>query len=70
MKTADGDVPPQGLRADWKPSSDEDYGDGGAFPEIHIEQYPLGIGRTGDLVTTFSFVSLVQVALTPCIRSH
>ncbi|KAI3864904.1 hypothetical protein MKW92_048020 [Papaver armeniacum] len=23
----------------------EDFGDGGAFPEIHVAQYPLGMGR-------------------------
>jgi hypothetical protein len=45
-------IPPQGSRSDWQPSSDEDYGDGGAFPEIHLDQYPLGIGRTGDLVNS------------------
>ena len=24
----------------------QDYGDGGAFPEIHVAQYPLDMGRT------------------------
>lgn len=50
MSGTKGNIPPQGSRDDWKPSSDEDYGDGGAFPEIHMDQFPLGIGRTGDLV--------------------
>ena len=26
---------------EWK-----DFGDGGAFPEIHVAQYPLGMGKT------------------------
>eukprot|EP01065_Artemidia_motanka_P042643 TRINITY_DN575_c0_g2_i1.p1 TRINITY_DN575_c0_g2~~TRINITY_DN575_c0_g2_i1.p1 ORF type:complete len:468 (+),score=139.60 TRINITY_DN575_c0_g2_i1:67-1470(+) len=25
-----------------------DHGDGGAFPEIHVSQYPLGMGRPGN----------------------
>ncbi|KAK6498666.1 mRNA splicing protein [Arthrobotrys musiformis] len=37
--------PPYGQRAKWRPKSVEDYGDGGAFPEIHIAQYPLEMGR-------------------------
>uniref|UniRef100_A0A0E0L9D1 SKI-interacting protein SKIP SNW domain-containing protein n=1 Tax=Oryza punctata TaxID=4537 RepID=A0A0E0L9D1_ORYPU len=40
-------VPPYGRRsalaARWK----EDFGDGGAFPEVHVAQYPLDMGR-GD----------------------
>ncbi|KAH9981435.1 SKIP/SNW domain-containing protein [Lactifluus volemus] len=38
-------VPPYGQRNGWKPASQEDYGDGGAFPECHIAQYPLDMGR-------------------------
>ncbi|KAF3165297.1 mRNA splicing protein [Orbilia oligospora] len=37
--------PPYGQRASWRPKSVEDYGDGGAFPEIPIAQYPLEMGR-------------------------
>lgn len=32
-------------RAGWRPRSAEDYGDGGAFPEIPVAQYPLDMGR-------------------------
>ena len=32
-------------RAGWRPRSQEDYGDGGAFPEIPVAQYPLDMGR-------------------------
>ncbi|KAG6833678.1 mRNA splicing protein [Tephrocybe sp. NHM501043] len=37
--------PPYGQRKAWKPSTPEDFGDGGAFPECHIAQYPLEMGR-------------------------
>ncbi|MGH0131505.1 UNVERIFIED_CONTAM: hypothetical protein FKN15_060134 [Acipenser sinensis] len=37
--------PPYGFRKSWIPRSLEDFGDGGAFPEIHIAQYPLEMGR-------------------------
>jgi SNW domain-containing protein 1 len=38
-------VPPYGHRHGYIPRNVDDYGDGGAFPEIHIAQYPLEIGR-------------------------
>ena len=37
--------PKYGARAGWRPRSAEDYGDGGAFPEIPVAQYPLDMGR-------------------------
>lgn len=37
--------PPYGNRAGWRPRSIEDYGDGGAFPEIPYAQFPLDMGR-------------------------
>jgi SNW domain-containing protein 1 len=37
--------PPYGQRAGWRPRSQEDYGDGGAYPEIAVAQYPLDMGR-------------------------
>ena len=37
--------PPYGSRHGWRPRAPEDYGDGGAFPEIHVAQYPLDMGR-------------------------
>lgn len=36
-------VPPYGQRKGWRPSP-EDFGDGGAFPECPVAQYPLGMG--------------------------
>ena len=38
-------APPYGHRKGWTPRSQDDFGDGGAFPEIHIAQYPLGMGQ-------------------------
>lgn len=38
-------IPPYGKRAGFVPRKIEDFGDGGAFPEIHIAQYPLDMGR-------------------------
>jgi len=41
--------PPYGKRQGFVPRSLADYGDGGAFPEIHVAQYPLDIGRTDQM---------------------
>ncbi|KAF2285239.1 hypothetical protein GH714_039077 [Hevea brasiliensis] len=38
-------VPPYLERKGFVPRRVEDFGDGGAFPEIHIAQYPLDMGR-------------------------
>lgn len=40
-------APPYGQRKGWVPRNPEDFGDGGAFPEIHVAQYPLGMGMKG-----------------------
>ncbi|EFA85880.1 nuclear receptor coactivator NC0A-62 [Heterostelium album PN500] len=37
--------PAYGARRGWKPTALEDYADGGAYPEIHIAQYPNDMGR-------------------------
>ncbi|KAJ7137731.1 SKIP/SNW domain-containing protein [Mycena epipterygia] len=38
-------IPPYGQRRGWKPSSQEDFGDGGSYPECHVAQYPLELGK-------------------------
>ncbi|KAK7020400.1 SKIP/SNW domain-containing protein [Favolaschia claudopus] len=38
-------IPPYGQRTGWRPSSQEDFGDGGAYPECHVAQYPLEMGK-------------------------
>lgn len=40
-------IPAQGARKGWIPRSQADFGGGGAFPEIHVAQYPLDMGRKG-----------------------
>lgn len=40
--------PPYGKRRNWFPKRLEDFGDGGAFPEIHMPQFPLNMGSKGD----------------------
>nr|POE86583.1 pre-mrna-processing protein 45 [Quercus suber] len=37
--------PPYGQRSGWRPRNVEDFGDGGAFPEVPVAQYPLDMGR-------------------------
>ncbi len=50
--------PPYGQRAGWRPRGPEDFGDGGAFPEIPVAQYPLDMGRKSQ---TTSNALAVQV---------
>jgi SNW domain-containing protein 1 len=38
-------VPSYLKRNNFIPKSNKDFGDGGAFPEIHVTQFPLGMGR-------------------------
>lgn len=38
--------PAYGSRTGWRPRSPDDFGDGGAFPEVPVAQYPLGMGKT------------------------
>ncbi|XP_015594725.1 puff-specific protein Bx42 [Cephus cinctus] len=45
-------APPYGQRKGWVPRSAEDFGDGGAFPEIHVAQYPLSMGMKGKETTS------------------
>jgi SNW domain-containing protein 1 len=40
--------PPYGTRTGWRPRGPEDFGDGGAFPEVNVAQYPLDMGRKGS----------------------
>lgn len=38
-------IPQYGRRKNWKPRKQEEFGDGGAYPECHLAQYPLEMGR-------------------------
>jgi len=44
--------PPYGSRSGWRPRGQEDFGDGGAFPEIPVAQYPLDMGRKSQSGST------------------
>ncbi|KAL3422874.1 pre-mRNA-processing protein 45 [Phlyctema vagabunda] len=44
--------PPYGNRIGWRPRGQEDFGDGGAFPEIPVAQYPLDMGRKSGASST------------------
>ncbi|CAG8973161.1 hypothetical protein HYALB_00008753 [Hymenoscyphus albidus] len=44
--------PPYGQRAGWRPRGPEDFGDGGAFPEVPVAQYPLDMGRKSNSSST------------------
>ena len=37
--------PPYGARSGFVPRTIHDFGDGGSFPEIHVAQFPLGMGK-------------------------
>jgi SNW domain-containing protein 1 len=43
-------------RAGWVPRTLEDFGDGGAFPEILVAQYPLDMGRKGKTSNSMALV--------------
>jgi len=45
MVVSKAKIPPYPVRVGWIPRNEEDFGDGGAFPEIMVAQYPLGMGR-------------------------
>lgn len=45
--TKSSSVPPYGRRSGFIPRKQADFGNGGAYPEIHVAQYPLDMGRPG-----------------------
>lgn len=45
LKEHSSRIPGYGERDDWVPRTAEDFGDGGAFPEVHVAQFPLEMGR-------------------------
>ncbi|XP_068234705.1 puff-specific protein Bx42 [Palaemon carinicauda] len=47
LVTASRAAPPYGHRKGWIPRSQEDFSDGGAFPECQVAQYPIGMGKGG-----------------------
>lgn len=45
MAVVGREPPPYPRRAGWVPRKPEDFSGGGAYPEIHVAQYPLDMGR-------------------------
>lgn len=45
LQNAKSTAPPYGQRRGFIPRSENDFGDGGAYPEIHVAQYPLDMGN-------------------------
>jgi hypothetical protein len=54
-------APPYGSRAGFVPRKPADFGDGGAYPECHVAQYPLDCGRKGASGGTKAAVVNVNV---------
>eukprot|EP01111_Echinosteliopsis_oligospora_P008966 TRINITY_DN2538_c0_g1_i1.p1 TRINITY_DN2538_c0_g1~~TRINITY_DN2538_c0_g1_i1.p1 ORF type:complete len:580 (-),score=210.13 TRINITY_DN2538_c0_g1_i1:94-1833(-) len=53
-------IPPYGKRQGFVPRAVEDFGDGGAFPEIHVAQYPLDMGRKKSSSSSQQIVPLTM----------
>jgi SNW domain-containing protein 1 len=53
-------APAYGSRKNWRPRTAEDFGDGGAFPEIPVAQYPLDMGKKGTPSTSNALVRRVD----------
>jgi len=51
-------IPPYRHRKGFVPRSLEDFGDGGAYPEVHVAQYPLDMGRGSKSVASNKVVPL------------
>jgi hypothetical protein len=51
-------VPPYGSRATFVPRSQDDFADGGAYPEIHVPQFPLEMGRPGRVSQNLRDITL------------
>jgi len=63
LALSDSAPPPYLLRAGFVPRKPADFGDGGAYPECHVAQYPLDCGRkaaAGDAKTGIVAVSVAE----------
>ncbi|KAK9705922.1 hypothetical protein RND81_07G092300 [Saponaria officinalis] len=67
-------IPPYMNRQNFVPRKPEDFGDGGAFPEIHVAQYPLGLGRKdskpGSKILPVTVDSKGNVAFDAVVRQN
>lgn len=48
LQNAKSTAPPYGQRRGFVPRSENDFGDGGAYPEIQVAQYPLDMGAPSN----------------------
>uniref|UniRef100_A0A7S3GK73 SKI-interacting protein SKIP SNW domain-containing protein n=1 Tax=Palpitomonas bilix TaxID=652834 RepID=A0A7S3GK73_9EUKA len=55
-------IPAYGMRRGYVPRKPEDFGDGGAFPEIHIVQFPRNMGKKDGDQATGNTLALVADA--------
>jgi SNW domain-containing protein 1 len=55
--------PPYGARKGWAPRADDDFGDGGAFPEIIQAQFPLGMGKSSTRVGSAHTLALQVIRI-------
>mmetsp|Transcript_17244 Transcript_17244/g.25560 ORF Transcript_17244/g.25560 Transcript_17244/m.25560 type:complete len:539 (+) Transcript_17244:63-1679(+) len=56
-------IPKYGERKSFIPRNQAHFGGGGAYPEIHLAQYPLGIGKPGQKSNSTGLASTSVVAL-------
>lgn len=56
-------LPPYGRRQGFVPRSQEDFGGGGAYPEVHVAQFPLDMGRPGRAASTGTSTALVPLSV-------
>lgn len=68
LQHAKNSAPPYGSRRGFIPRNETDYGDGGAFPEIHVAQYPLDLGRPNNGSTKKSNALALQTDSTGKVK--
>ncbi|CAM9190200.1 unnamed protein product [Chrysoparadoxa australica] len=61
-------VPPYLNRGNFTPRMPQDYGDGGAFPEIHVAQYPLQMGNPNASSSVSSSIVALDVDETGTVK--
>ncbi|KAK7241258.1 SKIP-like spliceosomal component [Aureococcus anophagefferens] len=54
-------IPGYGSRRGFVPRSLGDFGDGGAYPEVHVAQYPLGMGTKEEARSSSTAVVALEV---------
>ena len=68
--TIQASLPAYGTRKGWKPTSPEHFGDGGAYPECHVAQYPLEMGRKKVQCNLYQLRAVADAMLRPLQETH